>query len=74
MLMVAYDLLKRNPDPTEEEVRDTVSDNLCRCTGYQNIVSSFLKAAAKMRDADAGAPAHAENAGVVAVSKAETVQ
>ena len=73
MLMVAYDLLKRNPDPTEEEIRDTVSDN-CRCTGYQNIVSSILKAAAKMRDADAGAPAHAENAGVAAVSKAETVQ
>lgn len=74
MLMVAYDLLKRNPDPTEEEVRDTVSDNLCRCTGYQNIVSSILKAATKMRDADAGAPAHAENAGIAAVSKAETVQ
>ena len=74
MLMVAYELLQRNPDPTEDEVRDTVSDNLCRCTGYQNIVSSILKAAAKMRDAEAEAPARAGNAGVAAVSKAKTVQ
>lgn len=49
MLMVAYDLLQRNPSPTEEEVREVVSDNLCRCTGYQNIINSILKAAAKMR-------------------------
>jgi aerobic carbon-monoxide dehydrogenase small subunit len=53
MLMIAHDLLKRNPSPTEDEVRDVVSDNLCRCTGYQNIVNSIMKGAAKMRDASA---------------------
>jgi aerobic carbon-monoxide dehydrogenase small subunit len=53
MLMLATDLLKRNPNPTEDDVRDVVSDNLCRCTGYQNIVNSIMKAAAKMRDAEA---------------------
>jgi aerobic carbon-monoxide dehydrogenase small subunit len=53
MLMIAKDLLKRNPSPTEDEVREVVSDNLCRCTGYQNIVNSIMKAAAKMRDASA---------------------
>jgi aerobic carbon-monoxide dehydrogenase small subunit len=53
MLMIAKDLLKKNPSPTEDEVREVVSDNLCRCTGYQNIVNSILKAAAKMRDASA---------------------
>jgi aerobic carbon-monoxide dehydrogenase small subunit len=53
MLMIAKDLLKRNPSPTEDDVREVVSDNLCRCTGYQNIVNSIMKAAAKMRDASA---------------------
>lgn len=61
MLMVAYDLLQRNPNPTEEEVREVVSDNLCRCTGYQNIINSILKAAATMRGAGAKAPARAVN-------------
>ena len=55
MLMVAKDLLDKNPNPTEEDVREVVSDNLCRCTGYQNIVNSVLKAATKMRDASAEA-------------------
>jgi aerobic carbon-monoxide dehydrogenase small subunit len=50
MLIIAQDLLKRNPNPTEDEVRDVVSDNLCRCTGYQNIVNSIMKAAVKMRE------------------------
>lgn len=71
MLILAYDLLQRNPNPTEEEVRDVVSDNLCRCTGYQNIINSILKAAGKMRDAEANAPARAD---VAAVSKMEAVQ
>ena len=56
MLMVAYDLLARNPNPTEEEVREVVSDNLCRCTGYQNIVNAILSAAAKLRGSE-GTPA-----------------
>ena len=46
-------LLERNPDPTEEEVRWALSGNLCRCTGYQNIVKSVLWAAAKLRSASA---------------------
>ena len=51
MLMLAYDLLQRNPSPTEDDVREVVSDNLCRCTGYQNIVNAILKAAEKLRRA-----------------------
>jgi carbon-monoxide dehydrogenase small subunit len=50
MMMVAFDLLNRNPNPTEDDVREVVSDNLCRCTGYQNIINSILKAASLMRD------------------------
>jgi carbon-monoxide dehydrogenase small subunit len=49
MMMAAKALLARNPDPDEEEVRWALSGNLCRCTGYQNIVKSVLWAAAKMR-------------------------
>ncbi|HEY1627465.1 MAG TPA: (2Fe-2S)-binding protein [Streptosporangiaceae bacterium] len=49
MMMAAKALLVRNPDPTEEDVRWALSGNLCRCTGYQNIVKSVLWAAAKLR-------------------------
>jgi len=42
--------LKDNPDPTEVDVRRVLSGNLCRCTGYQNIVSAILKAAAHLRE------------------------
>jgi aerobic carbon-monoxide dehydrogenase small subunit len=49
MMMAAKALLDANPDPTEEEVRWALSGNLCRCTGYQNIVKSVLWAAAKLR-------------------------
>ena len=45
MIMAAADLLSENPHPTEEEVRDGLEGNLCRCTGYQNIVRAVLKAA-----------------------------
>jgi carbon-monoxide dehydrogenase small subunit len=56
MMMAAKALLDRNPDPTEEEVRWALSGNLCRCTGYQNIVKAVLTAARKMRgDATGGA-------------------
>ncbi len=50
MLMRAYRLLQENPDPSEEEVRTGMSGNLCRCTGYQNIVKAVLYAAAKLRE------------------------
>ena len=45
MIMAAVDLLKENPNPTEEQVREGLEGNLCRCTGYQNIVRAVLKAA-----------------------------
>jgi carbon-monoxide dehydrogenase small subunit len=53
MMLAAKALLDRNPDPTEEDVRWALSGNLCRCTGYQNIVKSVLWAAEKLR-AEAG--------------------
>ena len=49
MMMSAKALLERNPNPTEDEVRWALSGNLCRCTGYQNIVKAVLWAAEKMR-------------------------
>ena len=52
MLMAAKALLAENPDPTEDEVRWALSGNLCRCTGYQNIVKSVLWAAARLRSAE----------------------
>jgi aerobic carbon-monoxide dehydrogenase small subunit len=52
MMLTAKALLEKNPDPTEDEVRWALSGNLCRCTGYQNIVKSVLWAAAKLRAAD----------------------
>ena len=49
MLMSAADLLQKNPDPSEHEVREWLEGNLCRCTGYHNIVKSILAAAASMQ-------------------------
>ncbi|PSN88704.1 carbon monoxide dehydrogenase [Candidatus Marsarchaeota G1 archaeon OSP_C] len=49
MIMQAYWLLQNNSNPTEEDVRKGISGNLCRCTGYQNIVKSILAAAKEMR-------------------------
>jgi len=49
MLIAAYQLLIRNPNPSEEEVRKGLSGNLCRCTGYVNIVKAVKAAASKMR-------------------------
>jgi carbon-monoxide dehydrogenase small subunit len=57
MMLAAKALLDANPDPTEEDVRWALSGNLCRCTGYQNIVKSVLWAAAKLRGEPAGEPA-----------------
>ncbi len=52
MIMRGYRLLKENPNPSEDEIRLGISGNLCRCTGYQNIVKAIQYAAAKL----AGAP------------------
>jgi aerobic carbon-monoxide dehydrogenase small subunit len=49
MIMSAIDLVQRNPDPSEEEIREWLEGNLCRCTGYHNIVKAISAAAAEMR-------------------------
>jgi aerobic carbon-monoxide dehydrogenase small subunit len=51
MLLVTSALLEENPNPSEEEIRWAISGNLCRCTGYQNIVKSVQWAAAKRGEA-----------------------
>jgi carbon-monoxide dehydrogenase small subunit len=48
-LMLAIGALADNPDPTDEELRQMLSSNLCRCTGYQNIITAVKAAAAQMR-------------------------
>ena len=48
MIMAAADLLQRNPHPSEDEVRHGLEGNLCRCTGYHNIVKAVMSAADKM--------------------------
>jgi aerobic-type carbon monoxide dehydrogenase small subunit (CoxS/CutS family) len=53
MVMAAASFLKENPTPTEEQVRESLEGNLCRCTGYQNIVKSILDAAGDMAGAKA---------------------
>jgi carbon-monoxide dehydrogenase small subunit len=45
MIIAAYDLLERNPNPTAEEVRHGLEGNLCRCTGYHNIVKAVMAVA-----------------------------
>jgi aerobic carbon-monoxide dehydrogenase small subunit len=52
MILAAVDLLKANPNPTEDEVRQGLEGNLCRCTGYVNIVRSVMAAAETMRNGD----------------------
>lgn len=57
MLLAALQLLARNPDPTDAQIRHGIEGNLCRCTGYQHIVNSIRAAARTLRDQErAGAP------------------
>ena len=49
MVLTACDLLQHNPNPTEAEVRHGIEGNLCRCTGYQNIVAAVQEAAARLK-------------------------
>ena len=51
MMLTSVALLARNPDPSEAEIRQAISGNLCRCTGYVNIVKSVQHAAARLRQA-----------------------
>jgi carbon-monoxide dehydrogenase small subunit len=50
MMLTAVALLEENPDPSDEEIRWAISGNVCRCTGYQNIVKAVHNAAARMRE------------------------
>jgi carbon-monoxide dehydrogenase small subunit len=59
MIISSADLLSRTPDPSEAEIRHALAGNLCRCTGYQNIVAAVKSAAAQMRQAPAAATAEA---------------
>ena len=56
MIMAAADLLARNPDPSEQEIRDGLAGNLCRCTGYHNIVKAVQHAAQLQRGAEVPEP------------------
>ncbi len=56
MIMAAADLLNREPDPTEEQVRHALEGNLCRCTGYHNIVKAVLSAAETQREGSVPEP------------------
>ena len=49
MMMTSFSLLEKNPNPTEADIRQAISGNLCRCTGYVNIVKSVQSAAARAR-------------------------
>jgi carbon-monoxide dehydrogenase small subunit len=55
MMMTAVDFLEDNPDPDREEIREALEGNLCRCTGYQNIVNAVDSAANKMHGGSAAA-------------------
>jgi len=54
ILMTLIEFLRDNPEPTEQDVRIAISGNLCRCTGYQNIVTAALDAARRLRSGDGG--------------------
>jgi len=63
MMMAAVSLLKRNPHPSDEEIREQLEGNLCRCTGYQNIVAAVRSAAEKMATAGTAQPVTAGASG-----------
>jgi aerobic carbon-monoxide dehydrogenase small subunit len=67
MIMTAYDLLARNPSPTDEEIRTGLEGNLCRCTGYHNIVRAVQYAARKISESGVGEPIHTPAWGAPAV-------
>lgn len=59
MIMAAADLLRENPQPTQQEVREGLEGNLCRCTGYQNIVRAVQRAGREMAGQPAAEPEQA---------------
>ena len=73
MIMASVDLLKENPDPSDTEVREGIEGNLCRCTGYQNIVRAVQQAAGEMRGSADGSvsPAAVDTAAAPHVAGAQ---
>jgi carbon-monoxide dehydrogenase small subunit len=62
MIMQSAYLLEQNPDPTEDEIREGIAGNLCRCTGYVNIVKAIQQSAVELRSADTATEAGAASA------------
>jgi carbon-monoxide dehydrogenase small subunit len=58
-LMTAYELLQKNPNPSDEEIRTALSGNICRCTGYQHIVDAVRAAAQALAQTSATTPSGA---------------
>jgi carbon-monoxide dehydrogenase small subunit len=74
MIMAAADLLQRNPDPTEEEVRHGLEGNLCRCTGYHNIVKAVLHAAKTGKSGTVEVPAPSQQGAQSAEAVAQEIK
>jgi carbon-monoxide dehydrogenase small subunit len=74
MIMAAADLLQRNPDPTEEEVRHGLEGNLCRCTGYHNIVKAVLDAAKTGKGGTVEVPAPSQQGAQSAEAVAQEIK
>ena len=68
MIMQSAWLLGENPDPSEQEIREGISGNLCRCTGYVNIVKAIQQAAGTLRESASAPVVAAENTDGQAVS------
>jgi aerobic carbon-monoxide dehydrogenase small subunit len=71
MIMTAVDLLDANPDPTDAEIREGLEGNLCRCTGYQNIVRAVQDAAAALRAGTATPPGQRADEPALAIDTEE---
>ena len=71
ILMSCTDYLQRNPDPSEQEVREMLSGHLCRCTGYTNIVKAVLETAAERLGRPYGAALAPDTAGHAATGPVE---
>ena len=74
MIMAAADLLQRNPDPTEAEVRKGLEGNLCRCTGYHNIVKAVLDAAKTGQSGTVEVPAPSQQGAESAEAVAQEIK
>jgi carbon-monoxide dehydrogenase small subunit len=68
MIMVSADLIAHNPDPTDDEIRHAIEGNICRCTGYHNIVLAIREAARVMREGATAPAAEAEPAAAAATA------